>query len=140
MELRPQVVVLGAGFAGLNAAKALRGVAADVTVVDQNNAHTFAPLLYQVATAGPDVAEVARQVRAVFRRQRNLTFRQGRAGAVYLDDRVVSPDGGGRFPSDGLVLAAGATGSDFGVPGVREHAFFLKTSTKAVHSRSHVLE
>lgn len=140
MDLRPQVVIVGAGFAGLNAAKALRRADADVTVVDQNNYHTFAPLLYQVATAGLDAAEVARQVRAIFRRQRNLEFRQGRVLAVDLAERVVRLSGGGRVPFDYLVLAAGATSSDFGVPGVREHAFFLKTLTEAVNLRSHVLE
>lgn len=140
MELRPQVVIVGAGFAGINAAKALRGADADITVVDQNNYHTFAPLLYQVATAGLDVAEVARQVRAIFRRQRNLAFRQGRVAAVDLEDRVVRLSGGVRLPFDYLVLAAGATSSDFGVPGVRDYAFFLKTLTEAVNLRSHILE
>lgn len=140
MELRPQVVILGAGFAGLNAAKALRNANADITIVDQNNYHTFAPLLYQVATAGLDIAEVSRQVRAIFRRRSKLVFRQGRAVSVDLLDRVVRLDDGGRLPFDYLVLAAGATSSDFGVPGVREHALYLKTLTEAVNLRSHVLE
>ncbi|HKI59129.1 MAG TPA: NAD(P)/FAD-dependent oxidoreductase, partial [Trueperaceae bacterium] len=81
-----------------------------------------------------------RQVRAIFRRQGNLAYRQGRAVAIDLEDRVVALDGGGRLPFDYLVLAPGAVSNDFGVPGVREHAFFLKTLTEAVNLRSRVLE
>ena len=79
-------------------------------------------------------------MRAIFRRQRNLAFREGRVLAVEMADRVVQVSGGGRLPFDYLVLTAGATSSDFGVPGVREHALFLKTLTEAVNLRSHVLE
>ncbi|HKI57814.1 MAG TPA: FAD-dependent oxidoreductase [Trueperaceae bacterium] len=113
---------------------------AEVTVVDQNNYHTFAPLNHQVAAAGLDVAEVTRQVRAISRRQDNLRFRKGRAVAIDLQDRVVSLDRGGRLPFDYLLLAGGSTTSDFGVPGVHQHAFFLKTLTEAVNLRSRVLE
>src|SRR5687768_742860 len=70
---RPRIVIIGAGFGGLFAAKALARVPADVTIVDRHNYHLFQPLLYQVATAGLPPSDVAWPVRAILRRQRNVT-------------------------------------------------------------------
>ncbi|HEY4606206.1 MAG TPA: FAD-dependent oxidoreductase, partial [Acidimicrobiia bacterium] len=67
----PQVVVVGAGFAGLNAAKALRRVGAEITIVDRRNFHLFQPLLYQVAAAALNPSDIAYPIRSVFRRQKN---------------------------------------------------------------------
>ena len=69
---RPRVVIIGAGFGGLNAARALNGQPVDVLLVDRNNYHTFTPLLYQVATCGLDPSDIAYPVRGIFRRQQNL--------------------------------------------------------------------
>ena len=81
-----KVVIVGAGFGGLSAAKALVGKPVEVTIVDQRNFHTFQPLLYEVATAGLDSGDVAYPVRAIFGRSRNVTFQfatadRGRLGA-----------------------------------------------------------
>ncbi|MGZ5764097.1 MAG: FAD-dependent oxidoreductase, partial [Usitatibacter sp.] len=73
---QPRVVIVGAGFGGLAAATALAGDQVDVTIVDRHNYHTFQPLLYQVATAGLNAADVAYAVRGIFHRQRNVSFRQ----------------------------------------------------------------
>ena len=68
---RPRVVILGGGFGGLSAARALAGVAVDVTLIDRHNYHLFKPLLYQVATAGLSSAEIASPIRNILRRQAN---------------------------------------------------------------------
>jgi len=136
---RPQVIIVGAGFAGLYAAKALRHAPVDVLLIDAHNHHTFQPLLYQVATAALDSSDVAHQVRSVFRRQPNVRFRMGRVTAVHEEAREVELEGGERLAYDYLILANGAVYNDFGVPGVREHAFVLKDLDKAVKLRGHIL-
>lgn len=136
---QPRVVVIGAGFAGLNVVKRLRRAPVEVLLIDQHNHHTFQPLLYQVATAQLEPGEVAHQVRAVLRRQRNARFRQGTVSDVDWIARRIHLADGARIAFDQLVVAPGAIYADFGVPGVRRHAFFLKSLSEAVNLRSHVL-
>lgn len=136
---RPRVVIVGAGFAGLSAARALKGAPVDVLLIDQHNYHTFQPLLYQVATAQLGQDDVAHPVRAVFRHQRNVRFRQGTVRGVDWDARTVLLANGDTVAFDRLILGAGAVYNDFGVPGVKEHAFFLKSLSESVNIRSHVL-
>ena len=109
----------GPGFGGLAAVKGLRDAPVDVTLVDANNFHTFQPLLYQVATAGLDVDDVAYPVRGIFRRQRNVTVRMARVTGIDLDGRLVQVDRATPLPYDYLVIAAGAVSADYGVPGRR---------------------
>jgi len=139
MSVRPRVVIVGAGFAGLNAAKALNHAPVDVLMIDQNNYHTFQPLLYQLATAGLDASDVAHQVRSIFRRQGNLHFRQGTVDGIAWEAKEVSLAGGARLPFDYLILCAGAVYNDFGVPGVRRYGFMIKSLTEATALRSHIL-
>jgi NADH dehydrogenase len=136
---RPVVVVVGAGFAGLQAVRRLASGAVDVVVVDRHNYNTFQPLLYQVATAGLDEGGVAHTIRAVFARYPNVDVRL--ATLVRLDraHRVAVLDDGQSLAYDALVLAMGATTNDFGVPGVAEHAFPLYTLPEAIRLREHVL-
>jgi NADH dehydrogenase len=136
---RHRVVVVGAGFGGLAAVKALADAPVDVVLVDANNFHTFQPLLYQVATAGLDADDVAFPARGIFHHQRNVDFRMRRVTGIDLGQRLVILDGGGELGYDHLVLAAGAVSADYGVAGVKEHAFGLKTLADAVALRSHVL-
>jgi NADH dehydrogenase len=138
MSHRHRVVVIGAGFGGLAAAKALHDAPVDVTLVDANNFHTFQPLLYQVATAGLDADDVAFPARGIFHRQPNVDFRMERVTGIDLDRRVVHL-GEGDLDYDNLVIAAGAVSAHYGVPGVAEHAFELKSLADAVALRSHVL-
>ncbi len=140
MGPRPQVVVIGAGFGGLAAARALRAGAVDVTIVDANNFHTFQPLLYQVATAGLGADDIAHAVRGIFRRQPNVTFRMARVGSIDLERRLVHTDRGEPLGYDQLVIAAGAVSSTFGVPGVAEHAIGLKNLDDALEIRATVLD
>jgi NADH dehydrogenase len=136
---RPQVVVVGAGFGGIEAARTLRNAEVDVTVIDQRNHHTFQPLLYQVATAGLDSDDICYATRGVFHRQKNARAMQGRVINVDFEARLVSTEVGEPLPYDFLVLALGAVTADFGVDGVAEHAFGLKSAAEAMHIRNHVL-
>ncbi len=138
MSHRHRVVVIGAGFGGLAAVKALRNAPVDVTLVDANNFHTFQPLLYQVATAGLDADDIAFPARGIFHRQRNADFRMERVTGIDLDRRTVHLPTGD-LPYDHLVIAAGAVSAHYGVPGVDEHAFGLKSLADAVELRSHIL-
>src|SRR5579885_196068 len=86
---RPRVVIVGAGFGGLTAAKRLRRLPVEVTLLDRHNYHTFTPLLYQVATAGLEPEEVAHAVRPILGRCRNLRFRMAEVNGVDLAGRSV---------------------------------------------------
>ena len=139
MKAKPRVLVIGAGFVGLYATKALKNAPVEVLMIDQNNYHTFQPLLYQVATAGLEVGDVAQQVRDVFRKQDNFKFRQGTVVGVDWDDQTVALADGERIHYDYLILGVGAVYNDFGVPGVVEHSFMLKSLTEAANIRGHIL-
>jgi NADH dehydrogenase len=139
---RPRVVVIGAGFAGLNAAKALADVPVDVTVVDRKNHHTFQPLLYQVALAVLSPAEIASPVRTVLRRATNTEVLLGEVTGFDLQKRLVLLDdrlGGLDLPYDYLILAAGATHAYFGHPEWEEFAPGLKTLEDATEIRRRIL-
>ena len=137
---RPHVVVVGAGFGGLAVARGLTDQPVDVTVVDQNNFHTFLPLLYQVATAGLNAADVAHSVRAVFQKAENVDARLGTVAGVDWDRRRLLLAGGTDLAFDHLVVAVGSSTNYFGVEGAPEHAFPLYSLTDAVRLRNRVLE
>jgi NADH dehydrogenase len=136
------VVVIGAGFAGLNAAKALANVPMDVTVVDRKNHHTFQPLLYQVALAVLSPAEIASPVRTVLRRARNTEVLLGEVVGFDLQNRSVRLDGFGLpydLPYDYLIVAVGATHAYFGHPEWEQFAPGLKTLEDATEIRRRIL-
>lgn len=135
----PRVVVIGAGFGGLEVARHLKGAPVDVTVVDQHNFHTFQPLLYQVATAGLNAADVAHPVRGLFHKQSNVRFRQARVAGVDWDQRTVALLDQPPLPFDHLVVAGGASVTWFGTPGAAEHGFALYTLADATRLRNHVV-
>ncbi|MBT8400902.1 MAG: FAD-dependent oxidoreductase, partial [Rhodothermia bacterium] len=116
-SLRPQVVIVGAGFGGLNAAVGLKKSPVDVLLIDRYNFHTFQPLLYQVATAGLEPEEIAHAVRGIFQKQGNVSFRLGEVVKVRADEKQVWLQDGARVGFDYLVVAAGATTAFFGVEG-----------------------
>ena len=132
-------MVIGAGFAGLSAVRHLRDQPVEVTVVDRHNFHTFQPLLYQVATAGLDPADVAYPVRTIFGRDHNVTFRHGAVTRWTSRPGGSSSPTAGRSAYDHLVVATGATTGFFAVPGAQQHAMPLYTLADARHLRNAVL-
>jgi NADH dehydrogenase len=132
---RPRVVVLGAGFAGVAAVKALKDVPVDLTLVDRNGYNTFQPLLYQVATGGLNPGDVTYPARALTARQRNVGFRKGDVVDLDVEAKTVHLADGERLTYDYLVLATGVTTNYFGVPGAAEHAMPLYTREQALRLR-----
>jgi len=136
---RPTVVVVGAGFGGLRAARALRKAPVDVVLVDRHNYHLFQPLLYQVATAGLEPEQIARPVRAILRRQSNTEFRMTKVtGLDPGGKRLVNADG--PIAYDYLILAVGGETNYFGLESVPRHGFGLKDIPEAIRIRNHVLQ
>jgi NADH dehydrogenase len=140
MTQRPHVVVIGAGFGGLGAAKQLAHTPVDVTIVDQRNYHTFQPLLYQVATAGLNAADVGYPVRGIFHGQPNVSFRHARVTGVDWARSLVELDGDEPLPFDYLVVGAGAVTHYFGIPGASDYGYPLYTLDDAIALRNHILE
>lgn len=136
---RPHVAIVGAGFAGLEAAKTLRKASLRVTLVDRNNYHKFQPLLYEVAMAGLEPDDIAHNVRNIFQGYDSVHFRLGTVVGLDPTLRQVHLHDGDVLSYDFLVLAAGAVVNDFGIPGVEEHAYPLKNVPDAVNLRNCVL-
>lgn len=114
METRPKVVIIGGGFGGLSAAKALRKAAVDVTLIDRTNHHLFQPLLYQVATASLSASDVTAPIRWILRRQKNATVLLAEANGIDVERKVVLIDTPAReIPYDYLIVAAGSRHSYF---------------------------
>jgi NADH dehydrogenase len=139
MGARPHVVIVGAGFGGLTAAKRLERHDVDVTLIDRHNYHSFQPLLYQVATAGLNAADVGYAVRGVFRRQQRVRFLKAQVTGVDWDGRRLLLRDEPPVSFDHLVLAAGSSTNWFGVPGAAEYAFPLYGLEDAVRVRNHLL-
>ena len=139
---RPRVLVLGGGFAGVGAARNLGKAKADVdvVVVDNNNYHTFTPLLYQVATDLLGTATVGHPLRDLFHGQDNVLVHTCRVTAVNLDKRKAEFDGMPPLSYDYLVVALGAQVNFFGVEKAGDHAFPLYTLADAVRLKEHILE
>ncbi len=136
---RPRVVIVGGGFAGLNAATGLAHLPVDVTVVDRRNHHLFQPLLYQVALAVLSPADIAQPIRSILRYQRNTEVLMDEAVGIDIAARQVALASGARLDYDYLVLATGATHSYFGHDEWEPLAPGLKTIEDATEIRRRVL-
>ena len=135
---RPHVVIIGAGFGGLSAAKALSGAPFDVTLVDRYNYHLFQPLLYQVATAALSPADIASPIRTIFRRQPNVSVVLANVSAIDDSRNEVIADGR-RILFDYLIVATGAQQAYFGHVDWALHAPGLKTIDDATALRRRIL-
>ncbi|MEQ1632611.1 MAG: NAD(P)/FAD-dependent oxidoreductase [Planctomycetota bacterium] len=136
---KPKVVILGGGFAGLSAARALRSAPIDLTLIDRRNHHLFQPLLYQVATAALNPGDIAYPIRSVLRNQTNARTILARADRIDLAARLVVLKDGDEIPFDYLIVATGATHSYFGHDEWEPWAPGLKTIEDALEIRRRVL-
>ncbi|MGP1676512.1 MAG: NAD(P)/FAD-dependent oxidoreductase [Giesbergeria sp.] len=137
--MRPHVIILGCGFGGLFAARALRGAPLDVTVVDRVNHHLFQPLLYQVATAGLSAPAIAAPIRHILAGQENVTVLLAEVQRVAAARRAVVLEDGSELVYDYLIVATGVTHSYFGNDAWAEHAPGLKTLDDAMEIRRRIL-
>lgn len=138
-SVRPRVVIVGCGFGGLEAARAFRGQAVDVTVIEKTNHHLFQPLLYQVATAGLAAPSISAPARHLFRHQANVTTLLGEVVAIDAAARTVTLGAGPVLAYDHLIVAAGATHSYFGHDEWAVHAPGLKTLADGFEVRRRLL-
>ena len=133
----PKVVILGAGFGGLTAARAL-SKHAEVVLIDRHNFQTFLPLLYQVSTAGLAADHVAYPIRGALRKT-NVQFRMGTPEKLNSAANELTLTDGQVVQYDHLVIALGSTTADFGIAGVKENALGMKTVGEALTIRSEVM-
>lgn len=134
-----RVVIVGAGFGGLEAARRLGHQPVDVTVIDRSNHHVFQPLLYQVAGAALDISQIAWPIRHVLRRFKNITTLMAEVSGVDTAGKAVLLGDGARIPYDTLVIATGATHAYFGHDEWAQFAPGLKTLGDALSIRQHLL-
>ena len=135
----PRVAIVGCGFGGLWAAKALRRAGVEVTLVDRTNHHLFTPLLYQVATAGLSAPSIAAPIRHILAGQRNATMLMAEVNGIDVAKRSVALEGGGEIPYDYLVVAAGSVNHYFGHDSWAPYAPALKTLDDALEIRARIL-
>jgi NADH:ubiquinone reductase (H+-translocating) len=136
---RPRVVIIGGGFAGLYAAKALQRAPVDVLLLDRRNHHVFQPLLYQVATAGLGAIEIGEPIRRILRKQANTTVLLAEVTTIDAAARHLSTADGRTIPYDFLIVASGAVDSYFGHPEWERFAPGLKTIEDAMRIRRRIL-
>ncbi len=140
----PQIIIVGGGFGGLAAAKALRRTPAEIILIDRTNHHLFQPLLYQVATSALTPSQIATPIRSVLRNQKNLTVIEGEVTGVDKEKKCVFVTDADRtnvpVPYDYLVLATGATHSYFGRDEFAKFAPGLKTLADALSTRNKILQ
>lgn len=134
---RPHVVIIGGGFGGLYAAKALRKAPVDITLIDRRNHHLFQPLLYQVATAALNPSDIAHPIRKILRKQKNVRVLLAEATRIDVDARTIELRNG-ELTYDYLIVATGATHSYFGNDQWATHAPGLKSIEDALDIRKRV--
>jgi NADH dehydrogenase len=135
----PHVVIIGGGFAGIATARGLANKAVRVTIIDKHNFHTFLPLLYQVATAGLEPADVAYPIRTIFGKADNIRFRHSLVRVVDHVRNVIEVQDGTSIAFDHLVVATGATAAYFGIPGASKYAMPLYSLADARKLRNRLL-
>lgn len=138
-EKRKKVIIVGGGFAGINAAMQLGNQPVDVTLIDRRNHHTFQPLLYQVALAVLSPADIAQPIRSILRRFSNIEVIMDEVTGFDLPAHLVQLKSSGSLPYDDLILATGATHSYFGKGEWEQWAPGLKTIEDAIEIRRRVL-
>jgi NADH dehydrogenase len=139
LDKLPHVVILGAGFGGLQAAKKLANAPVQITIIDRYNYHLFQPLLYQVAIAGLVPSQIAYPLRTIFRKQKNVNFQLGEVSGIDFNGRFIRADGS-VIAYDYLIVAVGGQTNFFGLNNVEQNGFQLKNVQSAVDTRNHLLQ
>lgn len=137
--MKKHVVIVGAGFAGINVAKQLRSTNYNITIVDKSNHHLFQPLLYQVATAALSPGDIAIPIRALFTKQKNINVMMGEVTRIDKEKRVLGFADGEELSFDYLIMAPGAQYNYFGNEGWKKHAPGLKSLKNALSIRERIL-
>src|SRR5512140_2948121 len=127
----PHVVIVGAGFGGMEAARKLANAPVRITLISRENYHLFQPLLYQVAIAGLVPSQIAYPVRSIFRRQQNFSFQMGDVSAIDFDQHFVRTNGS-VIAYDYLVLAIGGNTNFYHLRSVEEYGLQIKSIDSAV--------
>jgi NADH dehydrogenase len=138
IEKVPHVVIIGAGFGGLEAAQKLSNAHVRVTIIDRHNYHLFQPLLYQVAIAGLVPSQIAYPLRTIFRRHKNVDFLMSEVSSIDFENCYVKANGS-VIAYDYLILSVGGQTNFFGMQEVQHHGFQLKDVESAVETRNHLL-
>ncbi|XZF13986.1 NAD(P)/FAD-dependent oxidoreductase [Chitinophagaceae bacterium MMS25-I14] len=136
---KKRIVILGAGFAGLQLARRIKNSAYEITLIDQYNFHQFQPLFYQVATARLEPSSISFPLRKVFQRKENVHVRVGKITDVDTSRQIVFTDTAGDFKYDYLVIATGCSTNFFGNPNLEKYAYPMKSSTEAIALRNRIL-
>ena len=134
----PHIVIIGAGFAGLETARGLSNAPLRITLIDKHNHHLFQPLLYQVAIAGLLPSQIAYPIRTIFRKQKNLTFQMGEVDTINFNEKYIKLNGS-VIAYDYLVIAVGGRTNFFGFDAIEKDGFQLKDLETAVKTRTHLL-
>jgi NADH dehydrogenase len=135
----PHIVIVGAGFGGMEAAQRLAKAPVRITLIDKQNYHLFQPLLYQVAIAGLVPSQIAYPLRTIFRHQKNLTFQMGEVTGIDLKARYIKMNGS-IIAYDYLILAVGGETNFFGMRSIRQNGLQLKNIESAIGTRNHLLK
>jgi NADH:ubiquinone reductase (H+-translocating) len=137
-KLTPHVVILGAGFGGMEAARKLANAPVRITLINKENYHLFQPLLYQVAIAGLVPSQIAYPVRTIFRNQKNFTFQMGEVTSIDFNAKFVKMDGS-VLAYDYLIVAIGGETNFYKLSSIQQNAHQLKNIDSAVETRNHLL-
>ncbi|TWH51780.1 NAD(P)/FAD-dependent oxidoreductase [Sporomusa sp. KB1] len=140
VDKKTHIIIVGAGFGGIQAAKLLANTAAQITIIDKHNYHLFQPLLYQVATAGLSEKDIACPIRTIFRDQKNIEFHMDEVIDIDLADNRVITVTGHQIPFDYLIVATGSTNNFFGMESLAKNALCVKTLGQSVATRDHIIE
>lgn len=133
------IVIIGGGFAGLNLVKHLDSNKFKIKLVDRNNFHCFPPLFYQIASSGLEPSNICFPFRREFKKRKNLTYHMGHVKNIDVKAKVVTTSYE-TIPYDKLVIAAGTTNNYFGMEGLDQNVFGIKTVAEAAHTRDEILD
>lgn len=136
---KKQVIIIGGGFGGINAAKSLKNANVDILLIDRTNHHLFQPLLYQVASAALSPGNIAMPIREILRKQKNISVIMGDVSAIHKEKMCVEMKNGERFSFDFLIVAVGARHSYFGNDHWEHFAPGLKSLSDALTVRENIL-